>query len=102
MEIMGWLVLDGKAVFVKCRQTSGNGLDGSKIFRVSVPRKYKFVYKTKRALSKSKVACLRRHIGELKQILRHQMGSLEVIQGQINGTNYQILSLKEQLKRTRK
>jgi hypothetical protein len=93
--ITGWLVLDGKAVFVKCRSLN----ESRTVVQVSVPRKYKFTYRTKRALSKNRAACLRRHIKTLKQESVRLNEALKEAQRRVNQINYLACSLKEQLKR---
>ena len=92
--ITGWLLLDGKATFVKCRRLN----DSETVVRVVVPRKHRFVYKTKKALSKSKAACLRRHIKASKHTLVQYEEALREAQRQFTSLNNLIGSLKEQLR----
>lgn len=94
-DVTGWLLLDGKATFVKCRHLSET------IVQVSVPRKHRFVIKTKRALSKSKAACLRRNIKDLKEATARLTEAFEEAQRQLVQNKNMIGSLKEQLRYTK-
>ena len=93
-DITGWLLLDGKATFVKCSRWR----DIETLIRVKVPRKYRLVVKTKKALSKSKAACLRRNIKALKEASVRLTQAHEEAQRQWVQNQNLIESLKEQLK----
>ena len=96
-DITGWLLLDGKATFVKCSRWR----DIETLIRVKVPRKYRLVIKTKRALSKSKAACLRRNIRDLKEASIRLTQAFEEAQRQLVQNKNMIGSLKEQLRYTK-
>lgn len=94
MEIItGWLVLDNKATFVKCRYRN----QSKTVIKVCVPRRFKFTTTMKGSLSNSEASCIRAHIKCLKLKLAHQIEALDLAQRAANITEIDIGGLQEDL-----
>lgn len=93
--ITGWLFLDGKATPVKCYHWQGNP---SRVIQVVKPNRYVYVFTTRRGLSKSKAACLRRQLKIAKAEFDSLVKTAEETRVRINTAFTAVGKLKEQLK----
>jgi hypothetical protein len=94
--IQGWLFLNGRAVSVKCYHWRGNS---SRLIQVIRPRKYLYIYTTKRELPKSKAACLRRQLRITKAEFDSLVVASDEIRARITEANALVVKLKKQLKK---
>lgn len=104
-DAIGWLILDGKAVFVKCRYYG----DSKKLVRVCVPRRYRLGDSKghggliiKNQLHKSAASAIRRQIKIQRAEFTKQKDALMLTYAVLEELNSAICSLREQLQRVRK
>lgn len=91
--ITGWLVVNGKATFVKCRPVKFS----KAAIQVVIPRKTG-TFTLKRNLSKTKVACLRRHIKVLQSDQKRVEDAYFEAARQMSKLHSDIGAFKEDLK----
>jgi hypothetical protein len=95
--ITGWLMIEDVATLVKCKPfLKSLGGKSVTLLQVTTPRILREIIH-KNYLSKTKTACLRRHIKALKKRLIADTEALDLCQRQLNKTNYQIIKAKEKL-----